>query len=202
MNLCGKTNYIHRLVAQTFIPNPDNLTDVDHIDGDKDNNNVENLRWCTHKQNINYAIEKGLFDPSRIMKEYSASEEGRRLHERQQRTRSQPVVRDDGVEYPSVRAAADAAGRSYSSVLDVLMGRAKKCNGHSYRYADGIKSKSMDRRRRAVLQIDPTTLEVVARYPSRAEAVMAMDNTGIGNCLRGAAKTSAGYIWKYEDEVA
>ena len=44
---------IHRLVAETFIPNPLGLRDVDHIDGNKTNNRVENLRWVSHKENCN-----------------------------------------------------------------------------------------------------------------------------------------------------
>ena len=45
---------IHRLVAKTFIHNPDNLTEVNHKDEDKDNNSVQNLEWCDRKYNINY----------------------------------------------------------------------------------------------------------------------------------------------------
>ena len=46
--------YIHRLVAETFIDNPNNLSEVNHIDEDKSNNCVDNLEWCDRKYNNNY----------------------------------------------------------------------------------------------------------------------------------------------------
>ena len=49
-----KTQKIHRLVGKAFLPNPDNLPQVNHIDEDKTNNRVENLEYCTAEYNLNY----------------------------------------------------------------------------------------------------------------------------------------------------
>ena len=49
-----KTFSVHRLVAEAFIKNPDNLREVNHKDEDKSNNNVDNLEWCDRKYNVNY----------------------------------------------------------------------------------------------------------------------------------------------------
>lgn len=59
VNLCkngkAKTVYIHRLVAEAFIPNPNNYNEVNHIDENKTNNTIENLEWASHKTNVNHA---------------------------------------------------------------------------------------------------------------------------------------------------
>lgn len=52
--------YVHRMVATLFVPNPDNKSYVNHLDGDKSNNHYTNLEWVTARENTLHAIETGL----------------------------------------------------------------------------------------------------------------------------------------------
>lgn len=49
--------HVHRLVAEMFIPNPNNLREINHKDEDKKNNHIENLEWCTHQYNATYGTK-------------------------------------------------------------------------------------------------------------------------------------------------
>lgn len=105
----GAQKYVHRLVAEAFLPNPNNLPQVDHVDGNRLNNAVENLRWVSCKQNSLFGGERHNWEPQKIA---SAK---RRIHETR-KAEYQTLV-DAGY---SLRQIAKMFGTSHSAISSAL----------------------------------------------------------------------------------
>lgn len=111
---------IHRLVAQAFIPNPFNKREVNHKDGDKRNNAVSNLEWCSRSENMKHAI--------RIL--------GAIRHSGTENGRAKKVIRvEDGQIFGCLTDAAHACGlKSQTSISACLSGRCKTAGGYHWQY--------------------------------------------------------------------
>ena len=77
----GKRYYIHRLVAQQHIPNPENKPQVNHLDENKHNNCVENLEWCSPKENAQHSVLTGTFGKSQVKRRQFTDEEDEEICE-------------------------------------------------------------------------------------------------------------------------
>lgn len=107
-----RSQYVHRLVAETWIPNPNHYEQVNHINGDKSDNRVENLEWVTRSQNIRHAYRTGLLKV-----------EGTTIR-----------IVETGEVFESVSECAQRIGCHHSTISNCLAGRQSTCRGYHFEY--------------------------------------------------------------------
>ena len=116
-----KSYKIHQLVAEHFIPNPDNLPEINHIDEDKTNNRVDNLEWKSHKDNCNHGTRN-----ERIVK---ANTNGKRSKKVLQFTLDGDFIR----EWESI-SECGRNGFNQRNIVSCCNGKLKSHKGFIWRY--------------------------------------------------------------------
>ena len=114
--------YVHRLVDETFIPNPDNLPEINHIDNNKNNNHVNNLEWCSYGQNIKHAYKTGL-------KVATSNHLKRKIL---QYDKNMNFIK----EWECTKDVQRSLGIYHSNISVCCEGRQKTAGGYIWRYAD------------------------------------------------------------------
>lgn len=118
-----KTMSVHRLVANAFIPNPDNKPQVNHIDCDKTNNYFGNLEWCTNSENQLHAVANGLNDHSKY-------ESGRKKIPVEQIDKNTGEVI---CVFESIASASRETNTSSSNIRFCIYGKRHTANGFAWK---------------------------------------------------------------------
>ena len=172
-----KDYLLHRIVAETFIPNPENKPFINHKDENCFNNSINNLMWCTHKENMNWGTRneriskanKGKVIPKNIREKISKSNKGKKISEEQK-------------EYlRKIRTGIKLTEEHKKKISISNKGKtAKKVNQYDL---DGNFIKQWD----CILDF----------YKSINKT---KNNSSVSSCCKGKLKTAYGYKWKYADE--
>lgn len=118
-NSVGSIKTIHRLVAEAFIPNPENKPQVNHVDENKTNNSLDNLEWMTAKENTNHGTR----------------------NERSGKSQSIPIIATnlktgESMEFYGSNECARQLGLHQASITKVLKGRLKQTGGYTFKYKE------------------------------------------------------------------
>ena len=183
---------VHRLVAEAFISNPENKPYVNHIDGNRSNNNAKNLEWVTPSENSQHAVTSGLWSNHR----------------------AKPVVQYslDGVRMATFESASEAArqtGGSQSKVTMCCRRQRETANDYQWRYLDDpnqdvqkIQKRFITGKRVAKCNEEGEILEI---YPSFKEAARSVngDSATISRICSGVKNIikHKGYKWKLVDDI-
>lgn len=202
VNLCKdgerKNCTVHRLVAQAFIPNPDNLPCVNHKDEVKTNNHVGNLEFCSHQYNSTYGTA--------IQRRVEKTINGKLSKSVYQYTLDGEFVR----EWESVSEIQRQLGYFQTAISACCAGKCKTSYDYIWSFTPldevSYQERIVDKRQnnklsKTVLQY---TLDgiFIAEYPSvnEVERQLGFDCSTISKVCRGIKNTHKNFVWKYAEE--
>ena len=181
-----KRCYAHRLVAIAYIENKDNKKEVNHIDGNKLNNCMDNLEWVSSSENKQHALENELRKFNHV---FCFSKDKKLV-----------------AEYLNIADAAAAAKISYNLIWQELHKEVKALSGGFYWSFSPVLEKTIEYKNtgkaKVVYQYDLNG-KFIMSYPSTGIAAKAIGGTPshIGECCRGKLKRYKNFVWRYAEDI-
>ena len=171
---------LHRLVAEVFIPNPDNKEQVNHIDGDKLNANAINLEWCTNKENSQHAHDTGLHPNTVRIVQYDL--QANKINE-----------------FKSCQDASTQLGICRTDINKCCLGKTKTAGGFIFKRFD-FNNENIELVEKRIIQYDLQGNQIKV-FNSQGHASKELDifDSQISACCLGKAKTAGGFIFKNFD---
>lgn len=178
--LHGKSYAIHRLVASAFIPNIENKEQVNHKDGNKENNSIDNLEWitpsdnCIHRSNV-------------LHKKY--------LKKVYQYDLNMNLMK----EYKSIIDASKETNIPKESITSCCNEKQVQTNGFTFRFEENKNKLRTNKHKRSIIQYN-LDMAIIAEFDSIMDASIKLNinNSCILDCCKGRQKTSGGFIFRYK----
>lgn len=199
LNINGRAKKygVHRLVAEAFIPNPNNYPCVNHKDEDPTNNHVDNLEWCTHKYNTNYGHRLDKFQANVQACRGAANPQSKTVY---QFDKEGNYI----AKYGSFGEAGRVTGFDAGVIAKCANGGLKQYGGFVFQLDDKFrgynKRQQCGFRKGAILQYDLNG-NLVHRYEKAQELEDAgFNQISVNRVCRGERKSYKGFSFKHENE--